>query len=140
MDTDKIYAEHIVNKYSVKRKSNVVALRKLDARAGRPANIFAFSFGIFSAIVFGTGLCMTMGKLGSGTTAEFIAGILFGALGLLFMGVNYPIYRRIFLFGKRKYAPDIVNLARQIIDNRWGERPQGASKGARARRGHTHEE
>ena len=54
---------------------------------------------------------MTMGKLGSGTTAEFIAGILFGALGLLFMGVNYPIYRRIFLFGKRKYAPPILLIS-----------------------------
>ncbi len=105
MDTDKIYAEHIVNEYSVKRKSNVVALRKLDARARRPANIFAFSFGIFSALVFGTGLCMTMGKLGSGTTAEFIAGILFGTLGLLFMGVNYPIYRRIFFVRQEKIRP-----------------------------------
>ncbi len=116
MNTDKIYAEHIANEYSVKRTSKVVALRKLDAKAKRPANIFAFTFGIFGALVFGTGLCLVMGKIGSGTTPEFVSGILFGLLGLLFMGVNYTIYQRIFLFGKRKYASDIIKLAKQITD------------------------
>ena len=30
MDTNKIYAEHIANEYSVKKESKVLALRKLD--------------------------------------------------------------------------------------------------------------
>ena len=46
MNTDKIYAEQLVNEYAPKDTSKVVALRKLDARAKRPATIFTYTFGI----------------------------------------------------------------------------------------------
>lgn len=41
MDTNKIYAEAIVNEYSEKKESKVMALKKLDRKAKLPANIFA---------------------------------------------------------------------------------------------------
>lgn len=40
MNTDKIYAEQLANEYAPKDTSKVVALKKLDARAKLPANIF----------------------------------------------------------------------------------------------------
>lgn len=42
MNTDKIYAEQLANEYAPKDTSKVVALRKLDARAKRPAGIFTY--------------------------------------------------------------------------------------------------
>lgn len=41
MDTNKIYAEAIVNDYSEKKESKVMALKKLDIKAKLSANIFA---------------------------------------------------------------------------------------------------
>ena len=56
MNTDKIYAEQIANQYAPKKASKVVALKKLDRAAKRPAEIFAYTFGIISTLVFGTGM------------------------------------------------------------------------------------
>lgn len=36
MDTDKIYAEHLANEYSVKEDSKVIALKKLDQKPKGP--------------------------------------------------------------------------------------------------------
>ncbi len=114
MNTDKIYAEQVANEYAPKETSKVVALRKLDAKAKRPANIFAYIFGIVSALIFGTGMCLAMGQIGDGTTLSFVLGIVIGIIGMIGVAVNYPIYRRILADGKKKYAYEIIELAREI--------------------------
>lgn len=61
MNTDKIYAEQLANEYAPKDTSKVVALRKLDAKAKRPASIFTYTFGIIAALLLGVGMCLCMG-------------------------------------------------------------------------------
>lgn len=116
MNTDKIYAEHIANEYAPKDTSKVTALRKLDAKAKRPANIFTYTLGIVSALIFGTGMCLAMGEIGSGTIGSFVLGIVIGVVGMIGMGVNYPIYKRILENGKKKYAFEIMELAKEISE------------------------
>lgn len=77
-DMDKIYAEQIANEYAPKDTSKVVALRKLDARAKLPSVIIAYSVGIVSALVFGTGMCLAMGQIGSKTIGSFLLELLSG--------------------------------------------------------------
>ena len=114
MNTDKIFAEQIANEYAPKDTSKVVALRKLDARAKRPANIFTYTLGVVSALVFGTGMCLAMGQIGSGTAGSFVLGIIIGVSGMVGMGINYPVYKRIFENGRKKYAFEIMELAKEI--------------------------
>ncbi len=116
MNTDKLYAEQLANEYAPKDTSKVVALRKLDARAKLPANLFAYSVGVISALVFGTGMCLAMGQIGSATTGSMVLGILVGVLGMAGMGANYPIYKRILESGKKKYAFEIMELAKEISE------------------------
>ncbi len=116
MNTDKIYAEQLANEYAPKDTSKVVALRKLDKRAKLPATVFTYTFGIITALIFGTGMCLAMGQIGSGTTGSFVLGIIIGVLGMLGMGVNYPIYKKLLRNGKQKYAFEIMELARQISE------------------------
>ena len=116
MNTDKIYAEQLANEYAPKDTSKVVALRKLDKRAKLPATIFTYTFGIITALIFGTGMCLAMGQIGSGTAGSFVLGILVGVLGMIGMGVNYPIYKKLLRNGKQKYAFEIMELARQISE------------------------
>ena len=117
MNTDKIYAESIANEYAVKETTKVVTLKKLDAKAKRPANIFAYTFGIISSLVFGTGMCMGMKVLGDSTTT-FILGIIIGVIGMICCGVNYPIYKNLLAKGKNKYASDIISLAKEISEEK----------------------
>lgn len=114
MNTDKIYAEHLVNEYSPKETSKVVALRKLDAKAKLPATVFTYTLGIIAALVFGTGMCLAMGQIGSGTTGSFVLGIIIGVVGMAGMGVNYPIFKKLLAKGKQKYAFEIMELAKEI--------------------------
>ena len=114
MNTDKIYAEQLANEYTPKDTSKVMALRKLDARAKRPATVFTYTLGILAALVFGTGMCLALGQIGSGTTGSFVTGIVIGVIGMLGMGVNYPLYKKLLTKGKQKYAFEIMELAKEI--------------------------
>ena len=116
MNTDKLYAEQLANEYAPKDTSKVVALRKLDARAKMPANVFAYTFGVVMALVFGTGLCLAMGEIGGGTAAMIALGIVVGVVGMAGMGINYPIYKQLLARGKQKYAFEIMQLAREISE------------------------
>jgi hypothetical protein len=115
MNTDKIIAESIAKEYAPKEHSKIIALKKLDAKAKRPANIFAYTFGIISTLVFGTGMCLGMQVIGSGIT-HMVLGIAIGLIGMAGCGVNYPIYKRLLESGKKKYAYEIVELAREISE------------------------
>ena len=42
--------------------------------------------------------------------------ILLGLLGLIGVGINYPIYKKLLLAGKKQYAFEIIQLAREISD------------------------
>ena len=115
MNTDKIIAESIAKDYAPKESSKIIALKKLDNKAKLPATIFTYSFGIISALVFGTGMCLAMQVIGSGL-AGMVLGIVVGIVGLAGCGVNYPIYKNMLEKGKAKYAYEIVELARQISE------------------------
>ena len=115
MNTDKIIAESIAKDYAPKESSKIVALKKLDNKAKLPATIFTYSFGIISALVFGTGMCLAMQVIGTGL-AGMVLGIVVGIVGLAGCGVNYPIYKKMLEKGKAKYAYEIVELARQISE------------------------
>ena len=116
MNTDKIYAESIANQYAPKDTSKVVALRKLDARAKRPAAIFTYTFGIAASLVLGIGMCLAMQVIGDGSTAMMVLGIVIGLLGIAGVSVNYPLYKKFLAKGKQKYAYEIMQLAKEISE------------------------
>jgi len=115
MNTDKLYAESIAKEYAPKDTSKVVALRKLDAQAKMPANVFAYSFGIATSLIAGAGMSLAMGVIGSGT-GMMILGIVIGMIGFIGMSVTYPVYKKLLEKGKQKYAFEIMELARKISE------------------------
>lgn len=114
MNTDKIFAEQMANEYAPKDTSKVVALRKLDRRAKRPALVFAYVFGTAMALVLGVGMCLSMKVIGDGSALMTGVGIAVGVIGIAGVSVNYALYRRLLEKWKRKYASDILRLAREI--------------------------
>lgn len=116
MNTDKIYAEAIANEYAPKDTSKVVALKKLDRKAKSKANIFAYTFGLTMTLILGVGMCLSMKIIGNGTTFMMAAGIIIGIIGIIGVGVNYPIYKKLLENGKKQYAYEIMRLAREISE------------------------
>lgn len=116
MNTDKIYAEKIASEYAPQKTSKIVALKKLDRLAKRKAEIFAYTFGIISSLIMGTGMSFAMGVIGGNTIISIIIGIFVGLLGITGVSVNYPIYKILLNKGKNKYGSDIIRLAKEISE------------------------
>lgn len=116
MNTDKIYAEAIANEYAPKDTSKVIALKKLDRKAKSKANIFAYTFGVFMTLVLGVGMCLSMKVIGDGSAFIMTVGIIVGIIGIVGVSVNYPIYKKLLENGKKQYAFDIMQLAKEISE------------------------
>lgn len=114
MNTDKTYAEKIASEYAPKETRKVVALKKLDNRAKRPANIFAYTFGVVMALLLGVGMCLSMQVIGDGSALFMALGVVVGLIGIAGVSVNYAIYSKILENSKKKYSSDIIALAKQI--------------------------
>jgi len=116
MNTDKAYAEKIASEYAPKETRKVVALRKLDSRAKRPADIFAYTFGTVMALLLGIGMCLSMNVIGDGSTMYRVLGVIVGLIGIAGVSINYLFYKRIREKSMNKYAADILSLAGQIAE------------------------
>ena len=113
MNLDKVYAESIAKEYTPKETSKLTALKKLDAKAKKPARVFAWTFGTVSCLVLGIGMCLSMKVLSIGPVS-MIVGIIVGLAGIAGVSMNYPIYKKLLAQGKQKYAFEIVELAKEI--------------------------
>ena len=101
-----------------KTPSELDALRELDAKVKRPANVFAYIFGSISAIVMGAGMSLVMTDIGAtiGITSALVPGIVIGALGLGMALLTYPIYKGILNSRKKKYSAEILALSEKIMN------------------------
>ena len=111
-------AQKIRTQYMEKTPSELDALRELDAKVKRPANVFAYIFGSISAIVMGAGMSLVMTDIGStiGMDSTMIPGIVIGVVGMIMALVNYPIYKGILNSRKKKYGAEILKLSDKIMN------------------------
>ena len=126
MNTDKIYAETIANEYAPKDTSKVVALKKLDRKAKSRANIFTYTFGVIMTLVLGVGMCLSMKVIGDGSSFMMVVGIIVGVIGIVGISVNYPIYKKLLENGKKQYAFEIMQLAKEISEEAEQQGKQGS--------------
>jgi len=111
---DTVYAERIASEYDQKPASKLVALKKLDRKAKLPAQIFTYSFGVVGALILGVGMCLCMGVIGQGLSMAMPLGVVIGVIGIGMVSINYPVYKKLLEKGKRKYAFEVMELAKEI--------------------------
>ena len=111
-------AQKIRTQYMEKTPSELDALRELDAKVKRPANVFAYTFGSISAIIMGAGMSLVMTDIGStiGIASAMVPGIVVGALGLGMALLTYPMYKGILNARKKKYGAEILSLSDKIMN------------------------
>lgn len=114
----KFIAQKIRTQYMENQPSELDALRALDKKVKRPANIFSYIFGSASAIIMGAGMSLIMTDIGAsiGIESTMVPGIIIGVIGMALAVVNYPIYKKILSSRREKYKGEIMKLSEKILD------------------------
>lgn len=111
------HVQKIRTQYTEKEHSRLDALKALDKKVKRPANVFAYLFGSISAMVMGSGMSLVMTDIAEtvGIPNPMISGIIIGVVGMLMAILNYPIYKGMLSSRRKKYANQIIALSEQIM-------------------------
>ena len=102
---------------SAELKVQLDALKELDTKVKRPANVFAYVFGSVSAIIMGSGMSLVMTDIGEmlGMAETMIPGVVIGVIGLALAIINYPIYKNVLASRRKKYADKIIALSDELM-------------------------
>ena len=108
--------QKIRTQYTEKQRTELDALKELDAKVKRPANVFAYAYGTVSAVVMGAGMSLVMTDIGAiiGLASVMVPGIVIGVAGMGMALSTYPIYKKMLSARKKKYAPEILKLSEKI--------------------------
>ena len=117
MKDQEFIVQKIRTQYTEKQHTELDALKALDAKVKKPANVFAYTYGSVSAIIMGSGMSLVMTDIGAmiGMTATMVPGIIIGIVGLGMALTTYPIYKKILHSRKSKYAPQIMALSEKLM-------------------------
>ena len=109
--------QKIRTQYTEKEHSQLDALKELDTKVKRPANVFAYVFGSISAIIMGSGMSLVMTDIGTqfGMTETMVPGIVIGVIGMVMAIANYPMYKKILASRRKKYADKIIALSDELM-------------------------
>ena len=109
--------QKIRTQYTEKEHSQLDALKELDTKVKRPANVFAYVFGSISAIIMGSGMSLVMTDIGTqlGMTETMVPGIVIGVIGMVMAIVNYPMYKKILASRRKRYADKIIALSDELM-------------------------
>lgn len=110
--------QKIRTQYTEKEHTELDALKELDTKVKRPANVFAYVFGSISAIIMGSGMSLVMTEIGEtiGVENAMVPGIAIGVAGMLMAIINYPMYKSILASRRKKYADEIITLSDKIMN------------------------
>lgn len=108
--------EEIRKAYLPKEDNKMEQLRRLHAIPTKKAQAVSLTTGIIGALILGTGMSLCMTELGDflGRTAMFI-GIPMGFVGMVLMGLAFPIYNRTLKKERERIAPEILRLADELM-------------------------
>ena len=109
--------QKIRTQYTEKQHTELDALKALDTKVKRPANVFAYVYGSLSAVIMGAGMSLVMTDLGTtlGLPDAMIPGIVIGIIGLVMALTTYPIHKRMLASRRKKYAAEILELSDRIM-------------------------
>ena len=110
--------QKIRTQYTERENTQLDALKALDKKVKKPANVFAIVFGSISAVVMGSGMSLVMTDIGSiiGIESPMFPGIIIGVVGLVMALLTYPMYKKILNSRKKKYANEIIKLSDNIMN------------------------
>ena len=116
MKDQEFAVEKIRFQYTQQENTDLDALKALDARVKKPANVFGYVYGSIGTVIMGSGMSLVLTDIGTmlGMTETLIPGIAVGVVGMVMALTTYPIYKKILNSRKKKYAARIMELSDRI--------------------------
>lgn len=97
--------------------SKLEKLKKLDQKVHRPSEVFAYVFGSLFTLILGVGMCLSMKVIFTSWDFGFYAGIIIGVIGLLGIGLNPILFKKIRANSKKKHQEEILQLSNEILSS-----------------------
>lgn len=118
MKDQEFIVQKIRSQYTETEHTELDALKELDAKVKKPANVFAYSYGSVGAVVMGAGMSLVMTDIGKmiGLASTMVPGIAVGIVGLGMVCSTYPIYKKLLASRKAKFAPQILQLSEKLME------------------------
>lgn len=109
----------IRQKYEPQEEDKMSKIRKLDEGVTSKATMNGITVGAIGAIIMGAGMSLAMTDIGvtigMTQTVSMILGIVIGIIGMVGVGLAYPIYKRTIRIERRKIAKEILELTDELI-------------------------
>ena len=117
MKDTEFVVEKIRSQYTEQTHTDLDALKALDIKVKKPANVFGYTYGSIGAVIMGAGMSLVMTDIGTmlGMGKTLIPGIAVGIAGLIMSCTTYPIYKKILTSRKKKYASKIIELSDRVM-------------------------
>ncbi|MBR3833055.1 MAG: hypothetical protein IKJ73_01945 [Lachnospiraceae bacterium] len=94
-------------------------LRRLDQQVTSKATMLSIIVGVVGALIMGTGMSLAMTDIGSylgmSGNVGFVFGIVIGVIGMVVLGVAYPLYNKTLKEEREKIAPEIIRLSDELM-------------------------
>lgn len=115
-ETQRHYIEEIRLEYKQasagKKDERIEELKNLERLVEIPPRLIGFLVLLAGIAFFAIGLCYSLGVFGS----NFVLGVVFGVLGILFVLLTYPLTRWLLERRKKRYAERILALTDAILE------------------------
>lgn len=105
-------AENIRRQYMSREEDKMAQLQALDAKVKAPGKVISTVLGCIAAIVMGSGMSAIM------VWQAFGLGLALSIPGMVVALLAYPLYKLITNARKKKYAPEIMRLTEELVNNK----------------------
>lgn len=106
--------QNIRMKYESREENKMEQLRRIDQGSTMPGTIISIIVGLISTLTLGLGMSCVM----VWEDTLFIPGIVIGIIGLVGIGLAYPIYNVITKKQREKLAPQIMKLTEELMQQK----------------------
>ena len=116
MKDQEFMVDKICSQYTEQQHTEPDALKALDAKVKKPANVFGYTYGSIGAVVMGAGMSLVMTDIGAALgRLAMIVGIAVGLVGMVLAALAYPVYNRVLKKQRAKVAPQILHLSEELL-------------------------
>ena len=114
-EQDQKRAENIRRQYVSHEENKMEQLQKLDSKVKLPGRVAGTILGVTGALVMGAGMSLVM------VSNKIKKGLVVSIPGMVVALSAYPVYSLITDRRKEKYAPEIMSMSEELINEQTAQ-------------------
>lgn len=114
-EQDQRRAENIRRQYISHEENKMEQLQKMDGKVKLPGRVAGTILGVTGALVMGAGMSLVM------VSNKIKKGLAVSIPGMAVALSAYPVYSLVTAGRRKKYAPQIMNMSEELINEQTAE-------------------